>query len=74
MNPNGSTYSVAGLGACIDTDIVIPASVVKIDKCTFVRCRNLKIVTFLSIPTIINNAFKGSSVVSKIHYNGTMSK
>ena len=61
VNPDGKTFSVAGIGNCTDTDIIIPENfcgyhVTTIGKSAFEWCEQIKSITFPETVTLIDEA------------------
>ena len=72
MNPDGKTFSVAGIGNCTDKDILIPENfcgyhVTVIGKGAFEWCEQIKSITFPETVTLIDEmAFFGCNSLESL--------
>ena len=77
LNNDGKGYTVSGIGACTDTDLVIPETynglpVTRIAAEAFKGCTSLISVTVpVSVKYVLKNAFSGCSKLKNVYYKGT---
>ena len=80
VNEDGLTYSVSGIGACTDTNIVVPSViggklVTRITDGAFANCTDIKSITLSSnIVSIGADAFSGCTSLESIYFGGIKSQ
>ena len=76
LNEDQKSYSVTGIGTCMDTDVVIPAvyeglPVTSIGSWAFYSCDSLtSVVIGDSVTTIGDGAFEDCDRLTSIYYKG----